>query len=152
MIRQFGNISDTGKLHIRNIRVFFEQIRKLSGKDVEIRVKPVGDQPSHQTHKYYRAGVLPTIRIALEDHGYFFSDDEVHEYLKRLFLSEARFNEKTQKEYSVIRSTGEINQQTFNEFIEKCREFSLDSLGTYVLSGSEYHKGKALFHRTGTST
>ena len=115
-------------------------------------MKTIGDNPRRQTHKQYRGGMLSTTRIALEDYGYFFTDDEVHEFLKRRFLSETRYNKQKQSEYSVIRSTGEINQQDINEFIEKCREFSLDSLGTHVLSGSEYHKGEALFLHTGTST
>jgi len=140
VIRQFGHISDAGRLHIRNAILFYEQIRRLKGKDVEIRIKPIGDKPSNRTHKYYRGGVLPTIRLALEEYGYFFSDDELHEYLKRKFLTETRFNEKNQKEYTVIFSTAEINQQTFNEYIEKCREFALDSLDTHVLSGNEYQK------------
>jgi len=140
VIRQFGHISDAGRLHIRNARVFFERIRRLTGKDVEIRIKPIGDKPTHRTHKYYRGGVLPTIRLALEEYGYLFSDEEVHEYLKRKFLTETRFNEKNQKEYTVIFSTAEINQESFNRYIEKCREFALDSLETYVLSGDEYQK------------
>lgn len=152
MIRQFGHITDSGRLHIRNSRVFFEQISQLKGREIEIRLKTVGDQPSHQTHKYYRGGVLPTIRLALEEYGYFFSDDEVHEYLKRRFLSETRFNERSQKEYSVIKSTADISQEAFNEYIEKCREFSFESLGTYVLNGTEYMKGNALFRRTERTT
>jgi len=92
MIRHFGHITDSGRLHIKNASVFFEQIRR--------------------------------------------------------FLSGTRFNEKRQKEYSVIRSTSEINQQAFNQYIEKCREFSLDLLGTYVLNGNEYMKGEAFFRST----
>lgn len=77
----FGRV-DKGVLVVKDKQVFFENLRRLEGKEVEFTISVKTTKKSYNQLKYYW-GVIVT--IISKDSGN--SPDVVHKYLKKTYLS-----------------------------------------------------------------
>jgi hypothetical protein len=71
--------------------------------------------------------VIPYIAI---ETGY--TKEEMHDVLRRMFLSYEKKNEITQSVDIFLLSTAKLDNVEFNEYIEKIRAFALEQLNIYV--------------------
>jgi hypothetical protein len=71
--------------------------------------------------------VIPYIAI---ETGY--TKEEMHDVLRRMFLSYEKKNEITQSVDVFLLSTAKLDNVEFNEYIEKIRTFALEQLNIYV--------------------
>ena len=116
----FGKIKD-GELKVQ--RFFKSEIKKLEGKDIEIR--PLSNSRSSQQNRYLWGVVYKIIGDELG-----MTPEEVHETYKVKFLSYKK--ELKDKWYSFTRSTTDLNTVEFGEYIDKIVRHASSELGLII--------------------
>lgn len=104
----------------------FSILKTLKG-GYAIQVKKRRENRSLAFNRYYWSVVIPY--IAMET-GY--TKEEMHDVLRRMFLSYEKKNEITQSVDIFLLSTAKLDNAEFNEYIEKVRVFALEQLNIYV--------------------
>lgn len=107
-------------------RKLFSILKNLKGS-FAIQVKKHRENRSLAFNRYYWSVVIPY--IAMET-GY--TKEEMHDVLRRMFLSYEKKNEITQSVDVFLLSTAKLDNVEFNEYIEKIRSFALEQLNIYI--------------------
>ena len=107
-------------------RKLFSVLKNLKG-GYAIQVKKHRENRSLAFNRYYWSVVIPY--IAMET-GY--TKEEMHDVLRRMFLSYEKKNEITKLVDVFLISTAKLDNVEFNEYIEKIRAFALEQLNIYV--------------------
>lgn len=104
----------------------FSILKQLKG-GYAIQIKKHRENRSLAFNRYYWSVVIPY--LALET-GY--NKQEMHDVLRRMFLSYEKKNEITQSVDIFLLSTTKLDNVEFNEYVEKIRIFAMEQLNIYV--------------------
>jgi len=103
-------------------------VGSLNEKICELTVKEYKKQRSNEANRYYWGVVL---KIILEEtYGQWDDEDELHEFLKAMFLKKHKVIKG--KKYTFIKSSSKLKTDEFYEFIEKCKRWASIELGLYI--------------------
>jgi hypothetical protein len=69
-----------------------------------------------------------------------FTNEMAHEVLRKMFLEESIFNERTGKVYTYVKSTTNLTTVEFCEYLEKCGAMLMTECGISVPDPSVYRK------------
>lgn len=113
-----------GKPKLNIPPAYREQFDKLlrrmrNGTRVDVEIKRHVKSRSEQTHRYYFACLGEVADFTGMDIA------ELHEYFKARFLQDY----STGCEIPRIKSTKELDQHEMNEYLEKIRQFCMETLG-----------------------
>lgn len=104
-------------------------LKNFDEKTIDVTIRLYKTTRSNEQNRYYW-GVV--IKLLCEHTG--FAKDEMHEVLKQKFLLRTIIIEKNGKvhELEFVKSTTKINTSYFEEYLSKCRDFSLIELDVYI--------------------
>lgn len=122
-------------------------INSLEGKEFELILKEKHKKVSHDTHSYYRGGIVKEA-LQFECFGGY-TEDDFHELMADMFLKvhTTKFlhiegqEEPTQIPCTKILSTSELNQKDMGIFIEKVIRF-LAEQGIVIKTPEQYYLEK----------
>lgn len=114
-----------GKLLLEDREYFDNHIRSLDG-DVQVIVRKPIKQRSNQENRYYW-GVV--VKLLSEHTGY--SDDEMHDALRMLFLKDHAEGLPT------LKSTASLSTVDFEDYMSKVRQWASQELQVYVPEPNE---------------
>jgi len=106
----------------------------LEGKEISLVLQEWKNDRSDRQNRYY-FGV--PIKLISEHTGY--SDDEVHELLKSLFLKrqvEIKVKDGMER-HTIVGSTSSLNTSQFEEYLAKVRQWASEELNVYVPDPNE---------------
>lgn len=121
-------VDDQGKLSLYHPDVFKREVKKLSGKRVDVSVKVHRETRSTQANRYYW-GVV--IRLIAEHCGY--EPDEMHEALAFRFL---RIEDDPITGSPRRKRTPKTNTKEFAEYVDQCIRFGAE-LGVVIPAPNE---------------
>ena len=110
-----------GKLVYNNPEGLENYLQSLNDKSVDVLIRLPKKDRSHEQNRYYW-GVI--IRLLSEHLGY--SDDEMHDALKMLFLKDES------RKIPTLRSTTELSTTEFEKYLEEIRMWAAQLLGFYI--------------------
>jgi hypothetical protein len=120
-----GTVSN-GELVVNNHSQFFEYLRSLEGKEIQVVVGTVKKNRSNNENRYYW-GVV--IKILSEHTGY--STDEMHDALRMLFLIER------EKQIPSIKSTATLSTVEFEHYLSQIRLWASTEMNCYIPEPNE---------------
>lgn len=137
------------KVKESNLQVILGRLTEyLNGKQGEftIEVKKVRKIRSNNQNSYYHGVVLKTIALECG-----MEDKELHDYFKNKFNSK-EVKMKNGDLISYGRTTTGLDTLKFNEYIDKIREWSMETLNCYVplpneIDSAEFIKLSDLYSR-----
>ena len=121
----FGRV-EKGKLVLKLQDRFNDYLRSLEGQEVQVVVGKPRKPRSNQENRYYW-GVV--IKLLSEHTGY--SEDEMHDALRMLFLTD-----KTSK-MPTLKSTALLSTVEFEEYMSQIRMWASTELQVYVPEPNE---------------
>lgn len=101
-------------------------LKNLSGRHI-IQFEKARQQRSMPQNKYYWGVVVP---ILASEFGYY--KDEMHELLRRKFLSYTRVSPHTGEEELFAKSTTKLNTQEMEVYLESIRTWALSEFSVYL--------------------
>ena len=101
-------------------------LKNLSGRHI-IQFEKSRQQRSMPQNKYYWGVVVP---ILASEFGYY--KDEMHELLRRKFLSYTRVSPHTGEEELFAKSTTKLNTQEMEVYLESIRTWALSEFSVYL--------------------
>lgn len=104
----------------------FSILKTLKG-GYAIQIKKHRENRSLAFNRYYWSVVIPYIALEI---GY--TKQEMHDVLRRMFLSYEKKNEITKSVDVFLISTTTLDNLEFNEYVEKIRIFAMEQLNIYV--------------------
>lgn len=107
-------------IKLENKREFAKALKQLEGKDIELIIKQWLKRRTLNQNAYYW-----TIVRLIGDHTGF-TAEEVHELMKRKFLSYEKQHKN--KIYRFTKSTTDLNIGEFIEYVEKVKQFAIEEL------------------------
>ena len=121
---------------VREITPLYVDIKKAveAGRAVRVSVRSIATKTKKQL-AYYRSVVLPIIQEGMREHGNRLSLEEVNQFLNERFFYHIKtisWVRNGAEFFAQIRTTRSKSGATINEmsqFIDDCREFSLEELG-----------------------
>lgn len=120
----YGTVED-GKLSLENRSEFASYLSKMEGKDLALIIKPSSFVRTNAENRYYW-GVI--VRMVSDEMGIL--PDEAHDFLKGLFLKIGV--EANGKRWEVTKSTASLSVEEFEDYCEKCREWSATELNAPI--------------------
>lgn len=119
-----------GNLIYERISDFYQQLSsQFEGQEVEIEIKKKKKTRSKNQNNFYWGALLPSLRQALIDAGYFMqNDDQVHELLKLKFLKATIVKEDTGEVIETLGSTKEMDTMEFEIFLTNVRAWAAEYL------------------------
>ena len=129
----FGKVNN-GKFTPDNVDNFKEVFLHFNNKEVELSVGEAKKTRTMPQNKYYWGVIVRTIANYL---GY--SDDEMHQIFKMMFLKEYEQINKDDKTtvLPLVKSTTQLPTKEFEDYLEKIRRWSASELGLYVPEPNE---------------
>ena len=113
-----GTIDSKGKLHLdpRDRMAFDRMSRLLCGKRVELQMRKFRKKRTLPQNAFYFGVLVPTLaeHIGLDV-------DEMHEQLKRHFLSE-----RIDENFARVKSTTELSTEEFSRYMEDCQRLAAE--------------------------
>lgn len=120
----YGQVKN-GKLEIIDRDAYDMAVSALDGKSVEVSIGDLFKNRSIPQNKLYWGGVVR----AISDHTGMFPD-EVHEFLKRKFLTREFHYQGRVFEYA--RSTTGLDTKEFTDYVDKCVMWAGSELGLSI--------------------
>ena len=117
--RLHAQIKD-GKIIPDNITVFKSWLKKLEGKEVQIIIEKRKNIRSLKANNYYWL----LIELIAQELGY--TKEEAHEAFKWMFLK------KHNVKIPTVRSTSDLDNEEFTDYIEKVKVFSAQELNMFL--------------------
>lgn len=131
-MRHYGHFDKFGKLQCESFRRELQGFKER-GVHVVLTVEEFREKRSNQANRYYWGICVDLIARGLKDAGWEpreCSAEQVHELLKREFLTEDRhINGVIVKR---TKSTTELDTQQFGEYIEHCVRFAAENLDVII--------------------
>jgi hypothetical protein len=121
-IEVYGSIKDH-KLILPGRKKLEQELLDCVDCEIVLTIKKRGKRSNAQ-NSFYHAVVVETIRHRLFELGHRVSHEEVHEELKRRFLTEYLYDEHGTVVFEKGGSTTELNKSEFSDFIERIREWA----------------------------
>jgi hypothetical protein len=85
-LEYFGKVNENGQLAIIHRKQFDSDLKHFAGKDVTIVVERKKKQRSLSQNAFHFAVVIPLLKDAFYNEGSIYTNVQVHEILKGLFL------------------------------------------------------------------
>jgi len=104
-----------GRLYFEREAEFNNHLIPYDQKELQVVVKPYSKSRSRQEEKFYHAVVVRLIAGEME-----LTDNEVHEFLKSLFLTTEERSTSGKFRYHRTLSTTELNDKAYREYWEQC--------------------------------
>jgi len=122
----FSNVKE-GQLQMNVRKKIASELSQFEGKRVEITIKKVGSQRSHQQNRYLHL-LFTIFKDALNDLGNEFTMLEVKELCKAKFSLIDVVNQETSEVFGQrIKGTAEMTKGELAEFIESIIRWAADS-------------------------
>lgn len=140
-IRHYGIIRNRKKVYYKP-ELQLKQLEELDGREFEEIIKERKQRITPETHGYYRGGIINSCLTTEMFGGW--SEDEVHAFFVKLFLTtvvEKIFPSGRRVEIPQVRSTGDLNQQEMNEFVNRVTEW-LSEHEIEILEPEQYNLSK----------
>ena len=112
---------EKGKFSEFNHKTFHDEITKLEGKRVEVKITSKNIRSIAQNRWWWGC-----MQILHTHTG--FSTEEMHEICKFMFLKKSIVNKETGELYDIIGSTAKLTKFEFSETIEKVIKWAAESL------------------------
>lgn len=134
------------EMHFYHPEILQNIINSLEGKEFELILKEKHKKVTHDTHSYYRGGIVKEA-LQYECFGGY-TEDDFHELMASMFLTvhstkliHGDTEEPLQIPCSRTRSTSELTQKEMGEFIEKVIRF-LAQQGIVIKTPEQYYLEK----------
>lgn len=124
----FAEVKD-GKLTFRED--ISQGLSELDGKSVVVTIEPYKSQRSLEQNRLYWGSIVSGFRQSFQAAGYVFTVLQVHDYLKRCFLSYTL--PMGDDEILVVSSTTDLSVDEFSRYIEDCEILHIDRFGRGLL-------------------
>jgi hypothetical protein len=99
----------------------------------KITLEKCGPRRSIKSNQRYWAAVIPTFQRFMQQHGQYFTKEEIHEFALQKFASRAVVNPLTGDVLSVIgQRSSKMNQERFIKFVEDFEGWMVDVFGLVV--------------------
>lgn len=112
----YGRI-ENGRLILDEKDAFTSFVSKWEGKEIALSIKKSASTRTNAENRYYW-GVI--VNMVAAEVGII--PDDAHELLKGLFLKVGVEHEG--KRYEIVRSTSSLSVSEFEDYAEKCRQWS----------------------------
>ena len=123
-IKYFGEITKDGKMKIYNMKVFAEDIKKLSGQKIEFTIQKKTKNRSTNQNAYYWGVIVTMLQsIIKEQWGEIYTKQKTHDLLKSNCNFEERIDDETGNVARIVHSTSGNSTIDQEEYHEKCRRF-----------------------------
>lgn len=123
-IKYFGKVNDEGRLRIFNKKVFFEDLKNLKGKDIELVIQKRTKRRSTEQNNYYWGCIVNVLIDAIkEEWGDIYSKEKAHLLLKANVNFKEKVNEGTGEIIRITKTTTTHNTIEQEEYHENCRRF-----------------------------
>lgn len=119
--------------HPERLKVYLN--KNFEGKKVEMTFRKLVKQRTDPQVRYYFGVVVKMIQAVFKEGGNDFSAEEVHEFLKSLFLFKEVVNEKTGEVYKVplsLSRMGEVSTLLMSEYKEKIQQWAMEHFSLYI--------------------
>lgn len=140
-VKQYGIIRNGQRIYY-SPDLHLQQLKSLEGEEFEEIIKKRVKKPTPGTHGYYRGGIIGTCLTTNQFAGW--NKVEVDKFFCNLFLTEIIekvFSDGKRVEITFIKSTGDLNQQEMNEFIEQVERWCTEN-GIEILNPEQYNLSK----------
>lgn len=135
IVPKFKGRIEKGRMIFNRLGDYLNYVQGLEGKEVSLILQEWKNDRSDNQNRYYWG--IP-IKMISEYTGY--SDEEVHELLKSLFLKK-KVDVKTTKgiteRHTIVGSTATLNTAEFEEYLAKVRQWASEELNIYVPEPNE---------------
>lgn len=133
----YGNIDDTGVLHVHNRQRLEEWARQHPNKNIVIKFERKGSKRSNPQNAYYWGICIKEITLRLRDLGHtWINDEDVHELMKLKFNYEHIVSEHGEV-MELPKSTATLTKTQFAEYVDKIRMWAADFLGINIPGPNE---------------
>lgn len=113
----YSTIKD-GRLQKNVSEVIAKELHHFEGKRIELTIQKLKSTRSTQQNRYWWL----MVGIVAKEIGY--TSEELHEILKRLFLTRTKVNEKTGEIYEYAGSTAKLNKTEFSDLVENFKRWA----------------------------
>jgi hypothetical protein len=124
-----GWIDDNGRLQLADRIGFVSAISNLRGKRVLVKVQDDVRKRSSKQNNYYWGVILPFVKELLNETGWNYSIEDVHDYLRSEFCYKEMVNTETGEIRRIIMSTTNLTTVGFSEYIERINGFVVENFG-----------------------
>ena len=131
VIQYLGKVTEDGKLKIWHKSRFYEDLKLLAGKQIEITIHKKRKKRSTSQLGYWHAVVVAMVHERFKELGNHYSKQQIHEYLKSNFLFEEIVNKKTGDITKMPLSLGEdgnVSTTQMMEAIEEIQQWAVEDL------------------------
>lgn len=136
----FGKVTD-GKLTIVNRKQFDSELHHFEGKEVMLTLERKKKKRSNEQNRYWWGCVIPLVKEGLNNAGYKFTlNEQVHEQLKKMFLTYEDFSEKTGVGIERTHDTKSLTTSEFMDLIATVQQWSAEFLGVEIPNPGEQLK------------
>ena len=118
-----GHINKDGRLVAENALMLKKWIEFNKGYSLMITFQRFGNKRTTKQNRYYWGVVVKMIRERFKELGHELDSDEVHDFLKGEFNKREIVTENDHH-LSIPRSTKDLDSTSFNEYLEKVRQFA----------------------------
>lgn len=122
-----GHVDKDGRLIAENAMMLKRWLDSNKGNSLTITFQRFGNKRTTKQNRYYWGVVVKMIKERFKELGHELDSDEVHDFLKGEFNKREIVTENDHH-LSIPRSTKDLDSQTFNEYIEKVRQFAAITL------------------------
>ena len=126
-----GFIKD-GKITFRNIARFKNELLNSGWNEFEVTVEKKKKRRSTQSNRYYWGVVVSSIRDAFRELGNEVDSELTHEFLKGRFHYSEFIDTKTGEVIKLPKTTTEMSNSEFSEYIERIKVFASEVLNIYI--------------------
>ena len=126
-----------GKLVVRNRAKVEAEALKSGLTEFEVIVRKKKRYRSIPLNRYYFGIVVVSIRNAFREFGNDVDSELVHEFLKARFHYSEFVDEKSGEIIKLPKSTTEMSNTEFIEYIERIKQFAAETLGIYIADPNE---------------
>jgi hypothetical protein len=127
-----GRVTENGTLHIVHRAKFDEDIKRFSGKDIELLVQKKKAYRSSPQNRYYWGIIVELVMQGMNHVGNEMNKQETHEFIKANFNYKEIVNEETGEVFRATLSTSELNKSEFSEMTEKIKRFAAEYLNVEI--------------------
>lgn len=121
-----------------NVSRIMNALYTLEDGFYEVTVRRHKSVRTSEQNRYLWGVVYPCMLEGLQDAGWELTDvEEVHEYMKSVFLGRKVLNRSTGEVLSLGESTRDLSRAEFVAYVEKLREFSSEYLHVCIPSSDE---------------
>lgn len=129
-VQHYGTFSDEGRLQAGSFWAALKALR-IRGVPVVLTVSEFHPKRSNQANAYYFGVVIPEICKALIDAGWDPEEcvpEQVHDGLKRMFLSKAKPVTDDGIYLELTPSTAKMDKEEFGAYLERVIRFAAEEL------------------------